>query len=243
MRPCIRRGSATAFAGLLALSGCALESSVSAVKTTPLDEVLVIGDDFVRQGYVINNGDDLTVRFYYNPQLDEDLRVRPDGRISLALIGELQATGKLPEALSRDITTAYRTFLNRPDAVVIVRRFATARAFLAGEVQKPGQLDMQQQNQTVLQGIAAAGGITENGSLKQVVVLRRVPNWPEPMVFKLDLQAALAGTDKKQDVVLLPNDIVYVPRSDIADVNLAVRQYILNNLNFSTSAGASYAIK
>lgn len=243
MEHCFSRRLALALASLLALGGCALESSVSAIKTTPLDEVLVIGDDYARQGYVITNGDDLTVRFYYNPQLDEDLRVRPDGKISLALVGEVQATGKLPEALSRDITNAYRTFLNRPDAVVIVRRFATARAFLAGEVQKPGLIDMQQQSQTVLQSIAAAGGITENGSLTQVVVLRRVPNWPEPMVFKLDLQSALAGTDKKQDVVLLPNDIVYVPRSDIADVNLAVRQYILNNLNLSTSAGASYAIK
>ena len=123
-------------------------------------------------------------RFYYNPQLDEDLRVRPDGKISLALIGDIQAAGKIPDALSRDITTAYRAHLNRPNAVVIVRRFASARAFVAGEVQKPGQLDMQQQSQTVLQGIAAAGGVTDSATLEQVVVLRRVSNWPEPLGIK-----------------------------------------------------------
>jgi protein involved in polysaccharide export with SLBB domain len=231
-------------AGVLAgVSACASDTTVRPIKTTPLEEVLVIGDDFAKLGYVINSGDDLTIRFYYNPQLDEDLRVRPDGKISLALIGDVQAAGKLPEALSNDVTTAYRTFLNRPNAVVIVRRFASARAFIAGEVQKPGQLDMQQQSQTILQGIAAAGGVTDKATLKQVVVLRRVSNWPEPMVFKLNLLSALDGTDLKQNVLLMPNDLVYVPRSDIADVNLALQQYIFNNLNLSTSAGLTYGIK
>jgi polysaccharide biosynthesis/export protein len=228
---------------LLALGACETATTVRPIKTTPLEEVLVIGDDFNRLGYVINTGDDLTVRFYYNPQLDEDLRVRPDGKISLALIGEVQAAGKVPEALSNDITTQYRTFLNRPNAVVILRRFASARAFLGGEVQKPGLLDMQQQSQTVLQSIAAAGGVTENATLEEVVVLRRVSNWPEPLVFKLNLKKALDGTDPRQNVLLLPNDLVYVPRSDIADVNLALRQYIFNNLQLSTSAGITYGIK
>jgi protein involved in polysaccharide export with SLBB domain len=227
----------------LGVAACATPTTVTPVRTTPLDEVLVIGDDYARLGYIVNAGDDLTVRFYYNPQLDEDLRVRPDGKISLALIGDIQAAGKIPDALSRDITTAYRAHLNRPNAVVIVRRFASARAFVAGEVQKPGQLDMQQQSQTVLQGIAAAGGVTDSATLEQVVVLRRVSNWPEPLVFQLNLLRALDGTDPKQNVLLLPNDLVYVPRSGIADVNLAMRQYIFNNLNLSTSAGITYGLK
>lgn len=242
MQSRVLRRSATACAMLLGLAACSA-TSVSPIKTTPLDEVLLIGDDLARQGYVVNAGDDLTIRFYYNPQLDEDLRVRPDGKISLALVGEIQAAGKKPELLSRDIMTAYRAHLNRPNAVVIVRRFASARAFLAGEVQKPGQLEMQQQSQTVLQGIAAAGGVTENATLRQVVVMRRVPNWPETLVFTLDLLKALDGTDQRQDVTLFPNDIVYVPRSDVADVNLAMRQYLFNNLNLSTGAAVSYGIK
>lgn len=224
-----------AFASFM-LAGCATDTAVSLVKPTPLHEALAMTQGIADSAYTITEGDDITIRFYYNPQLDEDLRVRPDGKISLALVGEIDAARKTPQMLSESITTAYKAFLTRPNAVVILRRVATARAFVGGEVARPALLDMQQRNQTVLQGIAATGGVTTDATLKQVIVLRRIPDRPLPIVFAVDLTKALDGTDPAQDVTLLPDDVVYVPRSGIADINLAMRLYIFNNLNLSTSA-------
>src|SRR5271167_4418482 len=75
---------------LWCLSGCTA-SDVGYVKTTPLDEAIALTEKADQKTYVIAAGDDITVRFYYSPQLDEDLRVRPDGKISLSLVGDLDA--------------------------------------------------------------------------------------------------------------------------------------------------------
>jgi polysaccharide biosynthesis/export protein PslD len=181
--------------------------------------------------YEIAPGDDVTVRFYYNPQLDEDLRVRPDGNISLSLIGEIPAAGKTVEQLSKDITQAYATYLVKPTAVVLVRAFGNARAFIAGEVRNPGLLDLQRGSQTITQSIASSGGPTDAASLTDVILVRRLPNSKEPVVMELDVTHVLNGREPQLDVTLQPNDLVYVPRSGIASINLALKQYIWNNFN------------
>ena len=223
-----------------AVAGCT-ENYVSAVQTTPIDHVLVASTPFENDHYLVQAGDDMTVRFYYNPQLDEDVRVRPDGKISLSLIGEMPAEGKTVEKLSWDITEAYRQYLLKPNANVVMRRFANARAFFEGEVAHPGIVDMNTGPQTVTQGISSSGGITDRGSLTDVVLVRRLPN-TEPMVVKLNILTALDGTDKRQDLRLMPNDVVYVPRSGLANVNLAIQEFLLNNLNLGTGFSASKTV-
>ena len=125
------------------LGGC-VQSSVYVGEIAPLDQGIAIADGERGKTYTVNAGDDLTVRFYYNPQLDEDVRVRPDGSISLSLIGEIPAAGKTPAELSEQITSNYAEFLTKPKAVVIMRNFARARAFVAGEVFRPGMLSLAQ---------------------------------------------------------------------------------------------------
>jgi hypothetical protein len=73
--------------------------------------------------------------------------------------------------------------------------------------------------------------------LTHVILIRRLPNQQQPMVARLDLADALSGEDPGQDVTLMPNDFVYVPKSGAADFNLAMQQYVFRNLNLSTSAG------
>lgn len=222
------------------VAGCT-ENYVQPVQTVPIDHVLVQSTPFENERYEVQVGDDMTVRFYYNPQLDEDVRVRPDGSISLSLIGEMPAAGKTVEKLSWDLTQAYAKFLLKPNANVVMRRFANARAFFEGEVIHPGIVDMNTGPQTVTQGISSSGGITPGGSLTDVVLVRRLPN-TEPMVVKLNILAALNGTDTKQDVRLMPNDVIYIPRSGLANTNLAIQEFLLNNLNLSTGVGATKAI-
>jgi polysaccharide biosynthesis/export protein len=222
-----------------ALTACTTASDVSerSIIRMPVDEGVSLSNKDANSSYIVTAGDDLTIRFYFNPQFDEDVRVRPDGRISLSPIGDLDAKGKSPLDLSQEITNAYAQYLAKPQAVVIVRRFANERAFIAGQVLHPGLIDMQSGRQSVLQGIAASGGVIDSATLKQVILVRKLPNATKPLVMELNLINALNGTDPIQDVMLMPNDTVYVPRSGVASLNLALRQYIWNNLNMSTYAG------
>jgi protein involved in polysaccharide export with SLBB domain len=218
--------------------------SVSVSRPTPLSQFLAQSRAAVTQVYRLTAGDQLTARFYYNPQLDEDFQVRPDGNISLSLIGELRAAGKTPNELSTEITNAYAQYFVKPTAVVIVRQFTGHRVFAAGELRNPGQFNLVTGARTVLEGLAATGGVTETGTLTEVILIRRLPTMKEPMVAELDLSDALSGDDPTQNVELMPNDFIFVPRSGAANVNLAMQQYIFRNLNLSTgiNAGASYFI-
>ena len=222
-----------------ALAGCITASDISqrSIIATPVVEGLALSDKAVTSSYVVGASDDLTVRFYFNPQFDEDVRVRPDGKISLSPVGDLDAAGKTPDAVSQEVTTAFAQYLAKPTAVVVVRRFASERAFIAGQVQRPGPIDMQSGRQSVLQGIADSGGVTDSATLKQVILVRKLPNQTKALVMELNLVNALNGTDPIQDVMLMPNDTVYVPRSGVASLNLALRQYVWNNLNMSTYSG------
>jgi protein involved in polysaccharide export with SLBB domain len=227
----------------VAASGCT-ELSVSVSRPTPLSQFIAQSRASVTQVYRLTPGDQLTARFYYNPQLDEDLQVRPDGNISLSLIGELRAVGKTPNELSSEITNAYAQYFVKPTAVVIVRQFTGHRVFASGELRNPGQFNLVTGARTVLEGLAASGGVTETGTLTQVILIRRLPSMKQPMVAELDLSDALSGDDPTQNVELMPNDFIFVPRSGAANVNLAMQQYLFRNLNLSTgiNAGASYFI-
>jgi polysaccharide export outer membrane protein len=243
-----RSKRATLLTGLFALScfgaGCT-ELSVSVVRPTPLPRLLAASRAYGLQAYRLLVGDQLTTRFYFNPQLDEDLQIRPDGNISLSLIGELRAVGKTAAELSAEITKAYAQYFVKPTAVVIVRQFSGHRVFTAGELRNPGQYSLLTSARTVLESLAASGGVTDNGTLTHVILIRRLPNSNQPMVAELDLADALSGEDPSQDVTLMPNDFVYVPKSGAAGFNLAMQQYLFRNLNLATGAniGANYNIR
>ena len=233
--------------GLLMLTFCTsacVETSVGVSRATPLSSFLARSRASTAAVYRLVPGDQITTRCYFNPQLDEDLIVRPDGNISLSLIGEIRATGKTAAELSNEITKAYAQYFVKPTAVVIVRQFTRHRVFTAGDLRNPGQLNLVTGARTVLESLAASGGVTDTGTLTHVILIRRLPSEKAPMVAELDLADALSGDDPSQDVPLMPNDFVYVPRSGAADFNLAMQQYFLRNLNFSTGAsvGASYQL-
>jgi protein involved in polysaccharide export with SLBB domain len=198
-------------------TGCT-ETSVSVSKSTPLRQFLALSRAATPPIYRLVPGDQVTARFYFNPQLDEDLQVRPDGNNAQYFV--------------------------KPTAVVIVRQFTGYRVFTAGELRAPGQFSLVTGARTVLESLAASGGVTDNGTLTHVILIRRLATQQQAMVAELDLADALSGSDPGQDVPLMPNDFVYVPRSGAADLNLAMQQYLFRNLNLATGAsfGASYNI-
>lgn len=177
--------------------------------------------------YRIHAGDQLDIKFFYNPELNEQVTVRPDGRISLQLVHEVMTAGLTPAELSAVLRDRYSKDLAKPEITILVRTFGTQRVFVDGEVARPGLIPLSG-SVTALQAISQAGGLKPTGKVSKVMVIRR-DSENRPSSFSVDLRRALDGTDPARDILLQPFDIVFVPRSAIANANLWVEQY-LNNM-------------
>ncbi len=184
--------------------------------------------------YRIQAGDQLEVKFFYNPELNEQVIVRPDGRISLQLANDIMVAGLTPAALTDLLTKKYSAEIQKPEITVIVRTFTSQRVFVDGEVNKAGLVALAEP-MTVLQSISQAGGVKDTALLKGVILIRRTPD-NKLVAMQLNLEHALDNTDMGQDINLAPNDIVYVPKTTIANVDVWVDQYIRRLLPFSMSA-------
>lgn len=179
-------------------------------------------------GYVIEPGDGLDVRFFYNPELNEEVTVRPDGNISLPLVGEMRAAGRSPSQLENSLREAYGRELRQAAITVIVKGFAGQRVYVDGEVGTPMMVNIAG-NLSAMQAVASAGGFKPSARKGEILVIRR-SGTPQPVVIPLDLEATIDGTDTSQDILLQPYDIVYVPRTAVAEVNQFIDQYFRQNI-------------
>ena len=186
------------------------------------------GQAATNQIYQIQAGDALDIKFFYHPELNESVVVRPDGRISLQFVHEVQASGLTPETLMENLQRKYESQIRRPEIAVIVRSFTAQKIYVDGEVAKPGLIPLTGQL-TVLQSIASAGGFKDTARTNEIILIRRGTE-NRPASILVNMEKAIDGTDPSQDLTLLPADIVYVPKSPIANVNLWVDQYIRKNI-------------
>ena len=178
--------------------------------------------------YKIRAGDQLDIKFFYNPDLNEQVLVRPDGRISLQLVHELTAAGLTPAQLNGVLMKKYAEELDQPEITVIVRSFGGQRVYIDGEVNKPGIINLTGP-MTVMQSLAEAGGVKETARTGDIVIIRRGPD-AKPLTLVMNLEKVVDGSEVGSDLYLMPNDIVYVPKSRIANVNVWVDQYIRKNI-------------
>ncbi len=175
--------------------------------------------------YRIAVGDRLEIKFYYNTELNQEVGVRPDGRISLQLVKEVPAAGLTPEQLTQDLLERYKKHLAEPEVTVIVNSFSGHKVFVGGEVGQPGVRELIGPI-TAFQAITASGGLKDTARTKEIVVYRRGPDQNTPMAIPLNIENALKGLDFSQDIYLQPYDIVFVPRSSVANFNVWVDQYL-----------------
>jgi protein involved in polysaccharide export with SLBB domain len=176
------------------------------------------------EAYRIQAGDQLDIKFFYNKDLNEQVTVRPDGRISLQLVRSIVAAGLTPEQLTDQLTKAYGAHLKDPEVAVIVRTFTSQRVYVDGEVGKPGLIPLAGPT-TVRQAISQAGGFLYTGNTTDVLLIRRGPG-DQALAMMVDMQKVLDGTDLSQDIYLKPFDIVYVPKTAITNANLWIEQYL-----------------
>ncbi|TDP71518.1 polysaccharide biosynthesis/export family protein [Roseateles toxinivorans] len=174
--------------------------------------------------YQLQPGDQIDIKFYYNPELNEQALVGPDGRIALQLIGELNVSGLSTQALSDELTKRYGKTLRQPQATVILRKYALARVFVSGEVNAPSAHALDAGPITALQAIVQSGGFRKGAERSNVVVLRNSASG-QPVFIKLDMQGHLEQA-VQADILLRPYDIVFVPQKRIAEVAEFFEEYI-----------------
>ena len=179
--------------------------------------------------YIIAPGDELDIKFFYNPELNENVIVRPDGMISLQLIDEIQAAGLKPSELDMQLTNLYSRELRKPVLTVIVRSFTRQRIYVGGEVIEPGLVELPA-GMTTLQAIFQSKGFKETADPSETLVIRKGENG-QPIPLRIDL-AAVMQADGGSDLKLQPDDIVYVPKSAIANANKFIDEYIGGLLMF-----------
>lgn len=161
--------------------------------------------------YLIGPEDVLSIFFWREKDLTVDVVVRPDGKISLPVINELQAAGLTPEELRQSVIKAAAKFFNEdPTVNVIVKQINSRKVFITGEVSKPGPYPLLEP-MTVLQLIAKAGGLNEFANKKRIRVVRAEKR-PDgaPWTVAINYNDLLDGKNMKQNVELKPGDTVIV---------------------------------
>ena len=231
--------------GLLALllltAACAANQAPIELHGEPQREIIPIELNSLPP-YIIDVGDGLEIKFFHNPELNETIAVRPDGKISLQLLDDVQAAGLTPSELDTHLTTAYSTELKNPVVSVIVRSFSAQRVYVAGEVNRQGPVDLKP-GMTALEAVIKAEGLKETGKPEGAIIIRKGPS-NRPYPIPVDLRNALYGNTASWVMPLQPNDVVYVPKTFIAEANKFVNQYIERLLLFrGVSLGFSYELR
>ena len=175
-------------------------------------------------GYRIQPGDQLGLDFYMNSEFNDTVTVNPDGKVALRMVGPIQAAGLTPDQLAVSIDKAYSSELRNPGAVVHVHNMPGREIYVEGQVEKPGAFPLQP-GMTMVQALALAGGVTDNADAQSTVLIRR-DACGQPQGSKVDLASAIDKPGTAADVALMPHDVVVVPRSRIANVDLWVKQHI-----------------
>lgn len=185
-------------------------------------------------------GDTLDIKFFYAPELNESQTVRPDGKITLQLIGDIEVWKKTPADLQNDLMKRYAKELKQPEIAVIIRSLSDRRVFVGGEVNKPGIIAMPGRL-TALEAIMEAGGFKmETASLKNVVLIRYMDGKYRGCL--LDFDDNLAGKEV-EPFFLNPRDIIYVSQTAIVKLDQWVDQYIYKLLPISKSGiGISWGL-
>lgn len=163
-------------------------------------------DALLSEEYRLGPGDKLRIEVYKDPQLSQAAQVRPDGKITLPLLGDLEATGRTPLELRDSIARQLKEYMTNPVVTVIVVEATGATAYVMGEVNHPGAVTLQGGQLTVLQALAIAGGLKDFANTKNIRILRRSPVGVQTITF--NYKEAIRGA---VPVYLRAGDTVVVP--------------------------------
>ncbi len=159
-------------------------------------------------GYVIGADDVLSIVYWRDKDMSVDVQVRPDGKISLSLLNDVDASGLTPEQLRLKLVEASKQYIEDPNITVIVKTINSRRVFITGQVGKQGPYPLTGPT-TVLQLISLAGGLGEYADSKNIMIFRTENG--RQAAYKLNYKEVLSGKKLSQNLDLKPGDTVVVP--------------------------------
>ena len=184
------------------------ERAVTAQTTAPAVQPRPAAAADVPLDFIIGAGDVLGVLFWREADVSGDVTVRPDGRITLPVIGVMQAAGLRPEALQEQIQIAAAKFFTEPNITVVVRTINSRKIFVTGRVTTPGAHPLVTPL-TVMQAISLAGGLTEYADAKNITILRTEQG--QSRTLKFNYKDVARGKALEQNIQLQPGDTIVAP--------------------------------
>jgi polysaccharide export outer membrane protein len=158
--------------------------------------------------YVIGGQDVLDISVWKEPDLTRSVPVRPDGKISLPLLNDVQAAGLTPSMLAAQITESLKKFVTNPQVTVIVSAINSQRVYILGEVSRAGAYPLLPQ-MNVLQALSSAGGFTQFANPKKIYVMRTANGKQEKYPFNYN--DVIKGKQSDENIVLKPGDTIVIP--------------------------------
>ena len=162
----------------------------------------------INDEYIIGPADVLEIQVWREPNLSRTIPVRPDGKISLPLLNDVQAAGLSPLELKAKIEKGLAKFLEKPEVLVSVQEIKSKNIYILGKVNTPGQYPLQH-GLTVIQALSLAGGFAEWADKKDIVILRH-ENGKQKRI-KFNYKRVSKGKDLEKNIVLRPGDTIIVP--------------------------------
>lgn len=193
---------------LLALALAAAGAAPSAA------QVVIRSEDDPPNAYAIGIGDVIEISVWKSPELSVSVPVRPDGRVSVPLLGDIQAAGMTPLALKEQLARDFRKYVTAPEVSVVIKEINSRKVFVTGEIKAPGAYDLQPRGK-LMQILSMAGGLTPYAKGK-VIVLRdnRDSNdkggGPDRR-YEIDLKTIISGKRPQDNIILQPGDTLIFP--------------------------------
>ena len=168
----------------------------------------VVAEVPMASDYVVGSGDILAVVFWRQPDMSTEVVVRPDGRISIPLLNDVDASGMTPEQLRVKLTNEAQKFVQDPNVTVVVKQINSRRVYITGQVSKPGPYPLTS-SMTVLQLLSTAGGLLEYADEKNITIMRTAGG--KTTNFTFNYKDILNRKNLKQNIELKPDDTIIVP--------------------------------
>ena len=177
-------------------------------------QVVIRSEEDPPNAYAIGIGDVIEISVWKSPELGVSVPVRPDGRVSVPLLGDVQAAGMTPLALKEKLATDFRKYVTAPEVSVVIKEINSRKVFVTGEVKTPGSFDLQPRAK-LMQVLAMAGGLTPYAKGK-VVVLRdnresKDSGGGPDQRFEIDIKSIVSGKRPGDNIILLPGDTLIFP--------------------------------
>lgn len=177
-------------------------------------QVVIRSEDDPPNAYAIGIGDVIEISVWKSPELSVSVPVRPDGRVSVPLLGDIQAAGMTPLALKEQLATDFRKYVTAPEVSVVIKEINSRKVFVTGEVKTPGSFDLQPRTK-LMQILSMAGGMTPYARGK-VIVLRdnresKDKGGGPDRRYEIDIKSIISGKRPQDNIILQPGDTLIFP--------------------------------